>query len=418
MRLVHPLRLSTRLCLVLGLPMVALACRDPRAGPPETRRDPGATQRIALHRLSQAPSPQLQGVAGPVSFGGGRLEWLGADLGPSPALPGRPLRITHYWRCLAPVDVDYRVLVHLERPGQAGVLVNGDHTPLGGFLPTSRWRAGEIYRDTHRVELPRAPGARLALRVGLYRGEERLPVDAPRAHDGAHRALAGELPVAASPPPPTLWAAPAAAGAIKVDGRLDEPAWAWAPVVTLEGSAGQGAPELATFARLLATPEGLVVGFEAEDTDAWSPYGADDAPLYEAEVVELFVDADGAGGRYQEFQVAPTGHTFDARFSGPRSGMELGWSAGMEAAVEVLGEVNDRGDEDGGWRVELRVPWGALEPAPRLPPRPGDRWKINLYRLEHHGRRRVEGSAASAPRVPDFHHLPRFATLEFLDQRP
>ena len=50
---------------------------------------------------------------------------------------------------------------------------------------------------------------------------------------------------------------------------------------------------------------------------------------------------------------------------------------------------------------------------PQLPPPPGARWRINLYRLEHLRRTQIEGQAFSPVFVGDFHHLPRFGWLQF-----
>jgi hypothetical protein len=50
---------------------------------------------------------------------------------------------------------------------------------------------------------------------------------------------------------------------------------------------------------------------------------------------------------------------------------------------------------------------------PHVPPQPGDKWRFNLYRLEHHGRKQVEGQAFSPLFIGDFHALPRFAWLVF-----
>jgi hypothetical protein len=48
------------------------------------------------------------------------------------------------------------------------------------------------------------------------------------------------------------------------------------------------------------------------------------------------------------------------------------------------------------------------------PPRPGSRWRANLYRLETHNRAgAVEGQAFSPPYRGDFHALDRFGWLVF-----
>ncbi|HYX90877.1 MAG TPA: hypothetical protein VE782_04910, partial [Myxococcaceae bacterium] len=63
--------------------------------------------------------------------------------------------------------------------------------------------------------------------------------------------------------------------------------------------------------------------------------------------------------------------------------------------------------------VEMRIPYAPLAQVPHVPPQPGDRWRFNLYRLEHVGRSRVEGQAFSPLYVGDFHNLARFAWLVF-----
>jgi hypothetical protein len=66
-----------------------------------------------------------------------------------------------------------------------------------------------------------------------------------------------------------------------------------------------------------------------------------------------------------------------------------------------------------GWSVELRIPLARLAQVPHLPPKPGDRWRFNLYRLEHLGRKQVEGQSFSPLFQGDFHNLPRFGWLVF-----
>ena len=60
--------------------------------------------------------------------------------------------------------------------------------------------------------------------------------------------------------------------------------------------------------------------------------------------------------------------------------------AGLRIGVDVRGTVNQPGDRDEGWTVEIAMPWKILrEAAPdHKPPRPGDRWRINFSRVEWH----------------------------------
>ena len=63
-----------------------------------------------------------------------------------------------------------------------------------------------------------------------------------------------------------------------------------------------------------------------------------------------------------------------------------------------------------GWSAEIAIPWNALGG----PPHPGERWRMNLYRLETHGGRGPEGQAFSPPLRADFHAVDRFGWLEFI----
>jgi hypothetical protein len=85
----------------------------------------------------------------------------------------------------------------------------------------------------------------------------------------------------------------------------------------------------------------------------------------------------------------------------------------MKTAVKVRGTLDDASDRDQGWTVEMQIPFARLAEVPHVPPQKGDRWRFNLYRLEHHGRRTVEGQAFSPLFVGDFHALPRFGWLSF-----
>ena len=73
---------------------------------------------------------------------------------------------------------------------------------------------------------------------------------------------------------------------------------------------------------------------------------------------------------------------------------------GLKTAVQVKGTLNDAGDADEGWTLEIAIPWKAFGTAARmpLPPRAGDMWRVNFSRVEwqhelHEGKyRRVPGT--------------------------
>lgn len=107
---------------------------------------------------------------------------------PSPAGPLRPgseAVLVHHFRSRAPVGAGWRFFFHLTGPG--GFFRNLDHVPVGGAMPLERWRPGQIVIDRFPfVVPPGTPPGRYVVRVGIYRGHERLPVRPSALSDGNH----------------------------------------------------------------------------------------------------------------------------------------------------------------------------------------------------------------------------------------
>ncbi|MET0400974.1 MAG: carbohydrate-binding family 9-like protein, partial [Cystobacter sp.] len=183
--------------------------------------------------------------------------------------------------------------------------------------------------------------------------------------------------------------------------------------VVLRGSFDGRPVALRTEARLTYDDQHLYVAFDVEDPDVWGTLREKDQPLYTQEVVEVFLDANADGRTYNELQVSPHNVHFDAYFPARRQGMDLSWDSGMTSGVKVRGTLDDASDRDEGWRVEMKILLARLAEVPHLPPRVGDRWRFNLYRLEHPGRKGEEGQSFSPLFVGDFHALPRFGWLVF-----
>ncbi len=80
----------------------------------------------------------------------------------------RALDVTLYWVGLRDTASNYKAFVHLV-DGQGRVVAQHDGDPVGGFSPTTRWRAGELIPDTHRLPLPPdLPPGSYGLKAGLY----------------------------------------------------------------------------------------------------------------------------------------------------------------------------------------------------------------------------------------------------------
>jgi hypothetical protein len=207
-----------------------------------------------------------------------------------------------------------------------------------------------------------------------------------------------------------------ARGPIAIDGVLSESSWDRADRAGPFVRSLDGRPcAEQTLARLLWDDENLYVAFQVQDANIATPYLRDDQPLYQSNVVEIFINPSGDLARYDEIELAPSNALFDASFTGRRQGMNLSWSSGARHAVHLDGTLNDPSDVDRGWTAELAVPFASLTGMPAPRPRRGDKWRFNLYRLRQYPGQPGEGQAYSPPMVGDFHALDRFATMRFDD---
>ena len=398
----------SRLCLLslLTLSLILVACRDEQAGPrPRTQRLLSAEQ--LQPRTVDALPVELTYMSG-ATFGGGAVTYLGSRVTPAQAAVGQPVTLSHYFRALRPAPQGYGFFVHLIDPSTGRMLMNADHEFQQGLAPLGTWPVGKVIEDTHTLPMPQVP---VRVVLGFWRDDERLSVDDPEAHDGSNRMwgpkLGGEAPglpeykVQRAKKPPVI------------DGALDDEAWKEATAVVLRGSFDGRPVALRTEARLVYDDANLYVSFNAEDPDIWGTLRKRDDPIYNEEVVEVFLDANADGKTYNELQVSPHNVIFDAYFPARRQGMDTGWDSGVKTAVKVRGTIDNPSDRDERWTSELRIPFARLAEVPDRPPKKGDRWRFNLYRLEHLGRSSVEGQSFAPTFEGDFHALPRFGWLTF-----
>jgi len=190
---------------------------------------------------------------------------------------------------------------------------------------------------------------------------------------------------------PLGYEAPRAAGPVHIDGKLDDEAWSTAPwtadFTDIEGPS-RPSPFLRTRAKLMWDDEALWIGAELEETHVWGTLTERDAVIYMDDDFEVFIDPDGDTHQYYELEINALGTEWDLLLVRPyRDGGPAinAWDIpGLRTAVHVEGSLNDPGDSDIGWSVEIAIPWDALAEATSapVPPRPGDRWKLNFSRVD------------------------------------
>jgi hypothetical protein len=185
--------------------------------------------------------------------------------------------------------------------------------------------------------------------------------------------------------------------------------------VRLRRATDGAAPRLSTTVSAYYDDEFVTVVFSSADDHVVATQFGHDEPLYEEDVVEMFLAPDNAV-QYFELEVNPVGTIFDARIESPRGvrasmRADVGWDCeGVVAAVRKTIEPRNLLTLD----TVVRIPFGSLDAAP---PRNGDWWRGNFFRIDRHP---SEGDEFSAWRPtmktpPDFHVVACFGRLLFLD---
>lgn len=408
-------RENPRLRAALLLAALALAaCKD--TAPTERQ----LVTAKAVTRLAPAANPLEESGATPLEATFDRqLRLLGVKA-PAEVQLGERAAFTLYLEVLDEVLSEPKVFVHGRAPGAELNQLTADHDPLDGTRPPSEWRKGDVLVDVFTVAIPRNyPADRLTLYAGLYEGKKRWRVTSGK-HDGDHRVEIASVPVRGGPPSEMRMRVAKRRGPIRVDGALDEEDWARAeragPFIAHDG---RRKISNQTFVRVLWDEENLYVAFECDDDDIHTPFTERDDPLYNSEVVEVFLDADGDKDVYVELQAAPNDVHFDAAFAGGRrKNFDTGYDVAFETKAMLRGTLNDNSDVDEGWVSEWRIPLSEIRDLPG-PPAVGAEWKANFFRLDRKRRgERVVGTEASAwssPLSGDFHNLDRFGTLVFVE---
>ncbi len=211
--------------------------------------------------------------------------------------------------------------------------------------------------------------------------------------------------------------------ALSVDGVLDEAAWLEADSLVLVDVVSGAAPQWSTRVKTLWDSTGLYVGFVARDSRVHNTMSGHDEPLYQQDVVEVFVDPDGDGVYYYELEWNCLNAVFDLLMaSAPSEPLppgetvrnQLDWTAsGMRSAVSVQGTPNADGDMDTGMTVEVALAWSDFgRSTQHMPPLPGDTLRAGFFRIEY-AQSGTEYTAWSPTGEVQFHRPGLFGNLVF-----
>ena len=202
------------------------------------------------------------------------------------------------------------------------------------------------------------------------------------------------------------------------DGDLNKPVWKSVPAVSLVPATGQPQSLQPTTLRVCWSETHLYAAFHCLDVEIKATYTKRDEPLYDEDVVELFLCPTNDVRHYFEIELSPKNVLFDARvhFPGPtRENMKVDTSWDCLEIQSGVHRSEESPDTKGkGWTAEIAIPFSGLE----IPvPKPGDKWRGNFYRIDY--ATPPEFSAWSPTlKTPANYHVPeRFGHLVFVDKK-
>ena len=186
--------------------------------------------------------------------------------------------------------------------------------------------------------------------LGAYEFGQPLPVYGPRA--------VGDPP---PPPPPAPALKVYRAGApITLDGLLGE--WSGSDAASFSGSSSSAS------AALLWDDTNLYVAFQVNDTRLNATQTARDAgTLYLDDSIEIYLDTgnDRASAMQpDDYQLLVNLNNAQGDLRGTGTGKDAAWNAVWQSVVRLQGTLNNDGDTDSGYTVEIAIPWAQLGVTP------------------------------------------------------
>ena len=211
------------------------------------------------------------------------------------------------------------------------------------------------------------------------------------------------------------------ASPIVVDGKFDEPAWFAAPSVgPFEFAWHASGEKEQTVAKMLWDDEYLYVAYVCQDAHIWAEHTKRDSSVWLDDAVEVFTAPNPERpNEYYNVEMSVSGASLDhfhPKGVGPKP--ESGWNPELKIATTVQGSLNDDGDADSYWTLEVAIPFAAYEKSAKsTPPKPGDVWNLNLNRLGGKTNEQFSQWSRGTGPEPAFHRPQDFGRVTFSEER-
>ena len=197
----------------------------------------------------------------------------------------------------------------------------------------------------------------------------------------------------------------------EVTGQGDNATWEITDWVTIPQQKNDGV-NFRTRVKVLYSDKGIYFLFDCQDSQIISTLKEDNANLWEEDVVEVFFWTDENHPFYFEYELSPNNYELpilvpnvDGEFLG-----WLPWKYDGERRARHATFIEKVDNQVLSWSAEFFIPFALLKPLSNVPPKPGTKWRANMYRIDYD-----KGVATWAwqPIRTNFHDFERFGTFVF-----
>ncbi len=207
----------------------------------------------------------------------------------------------------------------------------------------------------------------------------------------------------------------------ELDNQQAHAIWEKVPSLNLTDSITGRPGRFATVVQAAYSDKYLYVRFSCDDDYIWRTVQEHNGPIYNEECVEVFLNPANCRHQYYELNLSPKNVVYECCVinsrtpenpNGPFKPLTTMNIKNMKTHVLVEGDLDQPG-KGKRWQAFYAIPFDELYGAENLPPKPGDSWRANFYRIDLSQTGQREHYAWSKTERPAFHLPWRFGYLKF-----
>ncbi len=202
----------------------------------------------------------------------------------------------------------------------------------------------------------------------------------------------------------------------ELTGSGGSPAWEKAQWADMKKEGKGGHTYFSRF-KMVYSRTGLYVFFSGSDEWLSATMKKDFMDLWLEDVFEVFLRPEESLPLYFEYEISPLNRELPLLVTNISNRIMgwLPWHYSGERKVRkktgVIGNSKEPGAVIKGWSAEIFIPFKLLEPLLEAPPKPGDRWRANFYRVDYDGDKTTKWEWS--PVGGDFHRFRDFGSIVF-----